>query len=237
MDNIPSYIPGSFIAIVVAVLSFIIYAVSQAALGKRNLTPSISVTLLLAWIFLVSLLTFKGFFEDYSSPPRLIFFLAGPILFILVLFIHPGSRKFLQKMPLTTLHYIHIIRVPVEVVLLWLSVWFLIPKEMTLEGANLDIISGISAPFAAVFMVGSRSKSRVAAVIWNLLALALLLNIVARAIILSPYFFTPSGSEVGNTGVFFFPYILLPTFIVPAILFSHLVSLYQLIFQKDQLQF
>jgi len=237
MNNVPSYVPGTFIAIVVAILSFITYAIKQASPGKKNLTPSISVTILLAWVFLVSVLTFNSFFQNYSLPPRLLFFLLVPTGFITILFLRPKSRKFLQDMPLTTLHYIHIVRVPVEMVLWWLSVWLLIPKEMTFEGANLDIISGISAPFAAVFMVGSRSKNRVGGVIWNLLSLGLLINIVARAIRFSPYYFTPENTEIGNTGIFYFPYILLPTFVVPVILFAHLVSLYQLIFKKDQLQF
>ena len=142
-----------------------------------------------------------------------------------------------MEIPLTTLHYIHIVRVPIEMVLWWLSVCMLVPMELTFEGENLDIISGISAPFAAVFMVGSRSKNRVGAVIWNLLALGLLLNIALKAISVTPYFYTPTHDLVANTGVFQFPYILLPTFVVPVILFSHIVALYQLFFKKDHPHF
>ena len=237
MDNIPSYIPGTFIAIVISVLAFLGYAINQAVTEKKTLAPFISIALLLGWILFVSILTLNDFFLDYSFPPRLFFFLAVPTGFMVILFAYPKSREFLQRMPLTTLHYIHIVRVPVEMVFWWLSVCLLIPKELTFEGSNLDIISGISAPFAAVFMVGNKSKNRVGAVIWNLLSLGLLIHIVIKAINYSPYFFTPENSEVGNTGIFLFPYILLPTFVVPAILFSHFVSLYQLIFKKDQLQF
>lgn len=237
MDAIPSYVPVTFIAIVITVGLFITYAISHSALERKNLTLWISIFLLSGWVFTISLLAIDGFFEDYSFPPRLMFFLAGPIILTVLLFVNPKSRAFLGAMPLTTLHYIHIIRVPVEVVLWWLSVWLLVPKEMTFEGANLDIVSGISAPFAAVFMVRSRSKNNLGGIAWNLLSLGLLINIVVRAISLSPYFFTPENNEVGNTGIFYFPYILLPAFVVPVILFAHLVSLYQLVFKKDQLQF
>ena len=139
-----------------------------------------------------------------------------------------------MEFPITTLHYLHIIRVPVEMVLWWLSVAMVIPEIMTFEGANLDIISGISAPFAAVFMVGARSKSRIGAIIWNLLALGMLFNIVFIAISHTPYFYEATDEVPANVGVFNFPYILLPTFVVPAVFFSHLVSLNQLIFKKDQ---
>jgi len=237
MENIPNYVAGTFIAIVVAVLAFLTYAVSAASTGKKSLTPSITLTVLLGWIFLISVQTYNGFFLDFSMPPRLMFYIGACVLFMILLFVIPKTRTFLLEIPITTLHYLHIIRVPVEMVLWWLAVWNAVPNEMTFEGANLDIISGISAPFAAVFMVGSRSKSRVGAVIWNLIALGLLINIVVRAISLTPYFYEPSVALPANIGVFYFPYILLPTFVVPAVLFCHVVSIYQLIFKKDQSQF
>ncbi|GAB4235285.1 MAG: hypothetical protein Tsb0034_09380 [Ekhidna sp.] len=237
MENIPNYVAGTFIAIVVAVLCFLIYSVNAASPGKKNLTPSLVLAVLLGWIFLVSVQTFSGFFMDFSRPPRLMLYVGVCVVSIAVLFIVPKSRAFIAEMPITTLHYLHIIRVPVEMVLWWLAVWELVPIEMTFEGSNLDILSGISAPFAAVFMVGSRSKSRLGALIWNLIALALLVNIVSRAISLTPYFFQAGEGQLANMGVFYFPYVLLPTFVVPAVFFCHLASIYQLIFKKDQSQF
>ncbi|NQZ78169.1 MAG: hypothetical protein HRT61_18995 [Ekhidna sp.] len=237
MEEIPSYVSATFILIVVAVLGFIFYAVSVSAPGKKNLTPSIVITILIAWIFLVTGLTFSGYFSNLSGVPRLPAIASIPLAAIIYLFAWPRTRQILIAMPITTLHYIHIIRVPVEMVIWWLAVSRAMPMDMTFEGSNLDIISGISAPFAAVFMVGARSKSKIGAIIWNGLALALLINIVTLAISYTPYLYTPSGSEVGNIGIFFFPYVLLPTFIVPAVFFSHLVSLFQLILKKDHSQF
>ncbi len=237
MEDIPGYVSATFVAIVIAVLGFIYYAVNAATPGKKNITPSIVITLLLGWLFFVSLQTFNGYFTNLSGTPRLPMFAGITGIIILLLFVWPRSRVILMNMPITTLHYIHIVRVPIEMVLWWLAVSQAIPLDMTFEGRNLDIISGISAPFAAVFMVGTRSKSRIGAIIWNLIALALLFNIVRMAISYMPYFFTPSGNEVANLGVFYFPYVLLPTFIVPSILFCHLVSIYQLAFKKDQSQF
>ena len=237
MDTIPSYVAWTFIAIVIAVIAFLTYGSHHASPGKKSLTSSIVLTVLIGWVFLISVLTFSDFFEDYSLPPRLLVIVAIPVSFTIISLLLPRTRSFLMDIPITTLHYLHIIRVPVEMVLWWLSVWAVVPEIMTFEGSNLDIISGISAPFAAVFMVGSRSKSRIGAIIWNLLALGLLVNIVTIAIGHTPYFFEATTETPANTGVFFFPYVLLPTFIVPAVLFSHLVSLNQLIFKKDQRHF
>lgn len=237
MEDIPGYVSGTFIAIVIAVLGFLYYAVSSATPGKKNITSSLVITLLIGWIFFVSVQTFNGYFTNLSGLPRLPMFVGGSVAVIIILFIWPRTRAILMEMPITTLHYLHIVRVPVEMVLWWLAVSRAIPMDMTFEGSNLDIISGISAPFAAVFMVGARSQSRIGAIIWNLIALALLINIVITAIGYMPYFFTPSGGQTANLGVFYFPYVLLPTFIVPAVFFSHMVSLMQLIFNKDQPQF
>ena len=237
MNTIPSYVAWTFIAIVFAVVGFLAYGFRMASPGKKSLTSSIILTALIGWIFLISVLTFSDFFNDFSFPPRLMIFAGIPVLVTILLFITPQTRSFLMEIPITTLHYMHIIRVPVEMVLWWLSVWSVIPEIMTFEGANFDIISGISAPFAAVFMVGTRSKNRIGAVIWNLLALVLLVNIVVLAIEHSPYFYEATLDIPANTGVFYFPYILLPTFIVPAVFFCHLTSIIQLIFKKDQKQF
>lgn len=238
MENVPSYISGTFIAIVIACVGFIFYAVNDVAVGRRNFTPTIILTILSVWIFLVSILTFNGFFEDLSSPPRLMLFVGIVILVIIALFVVKRTRDFLNKMPITTLTYIHIIRVPVEMVLLWLGVSGAVAMEMTFEGSNFDIVAGITAPFVGVFMISGRSKNKIGAIIWNLAALGLLFNIVIRAILYTPYFYEQAiGGEAANTAVLYFPFVLLPTLVVPAVFFSHLVSLNQLIFVKDQSQF
>ena len=237
MEDIPGYVAATFVAIVIAVLAFLYYAVNTATSGKKSITPSLVITLLVGWVFFISVQTFNGYFTNLSGFPRLLLMSGITLIAIILLFIWPRTRTILMNMPITTLHYIHIVRVPIEMVLWWLAVSRAIPMEMTFEGANLDIISGISAPFAAVFMVGARSKSRIGAIIWNLIALALLINIAKMSVSYMPYFYTASRGEIINLGVFYFPYVLLPTFIVPAILFSHLVSLFQLAFKKDQSQF
>lgn len=237
MEDIPNYVAATFIAIVIVVLAFLFYAITAARPGRKSITPSLVITLIVAWIFLISVQTFNGYFTNLSGFPRLPMFVLLSMSIVVMAFVWPRARAIVMEMPITTLHYLHIIRVPLSMVLWWLAVSNAIPMDMTFEGSNLDIISGISAPFAAVFMVGARSKSRIGAVIWNLLALGLLINAAVLSISYLPYFYTPNGGEMGNLGVFYFPYVLLPTFVLPSIVFSHIASLFQLIFKKDQPQF
>ncbi|MEO9484183.1 MAG: hypothetical protein ABJG47_12080 [Ekhidna sp.] len=236
MEDVPSYVAATFIAIVIAVLGFLYYSISAATSKKKNITTTLVIVLLVGWIFFVSVQTLNGYFTNLSGVPRLPLMAGVPLAAIVIAFLWRKSRTVLLNMPITTLHYIHIVRVPVEMVIWWLAVSRAMPMDMTFEGVNLDIISGISAPFAAVFLVGA-SKNRIGAIIWNVVALGLLIHIVQLAIGYMPYFFTPSGGQVANLGIFYFPYVLLPTFIVPAIFFSHTVSLFQLLFKKNQSHF
>jgi len=235
MNDLPTYVSFTFSTCVIATFGFLYYAIIQASNKDSNIPVFVS-TFIAVWIFLVSLLTFLGFFNEFQSrPPRLLLAMVIWIIAIIVLIFNPSSRRFMAKMPITTLTYIHIVRVPIEIVLWWLFMFGTIAKLMTFEGVNYDILSGISAPFAGLFFVGKKSKSNFAAIVWNILALILLVNIVLRATLVTPYFFNPATNDQPNIAVFYFPYILLPLFIAPVIFFSHIVSLYQLLSDKHKM--
>jgi hypothetical protein len=218
-----------FVAIAFAVVFFLHYAIDRGAQKPGNKTSLFAGIIILLWLFATAVLSYRGYLTNFEArPPRLIPFVALPMLTIVYLFLNKKTREFIGRMPITTLTYIHIVRVPVEIVLWWLFLDGLVAQEMTFEGANYDIIVGISAPFAAVFLVGARSKTKWSGILWNIVSIGLLINIVIRAILLTPYFHSPESGENMNVAVFYFPYIWLPSFIVPAVLFSHVASLYQL---------
>jgi len=233
MDNLPAFASPVFIGVTVAVYGFMLYAAYWAFGGRRYPLTWIA-TAFLAFLLASGVLAFNGFFYDYlSMPPRLFLFVGPVFLLILALLVLPRSRAALMKMPVTTLTYIHIVRIPVELCLWWLFGAGLVAEEMTFEGANFDILAGISAPFAGVFLVGKKSNNRGAAIAWHLICLGLVLNIVIRAVALTPYFYDGSGGELQNLAVFEFPFIWLPTFVVPAVIFSHLTALL-ILFKKPE---
>ena len=233
MESLPIYVSVIFTAVVFTVFGFLFYATYRAFQTPKRFGSTVTSTVLMGWLFITMVLSGKGFFLDYSSPPRLMFFVAPIGIFIIALLVLPSTRAFVLKMPITTLTYIHLVRVPVEICLWWLFKAELVGEEMTFEGANFDILVGITAPFAGVFLVGKKSHNKFAAIAWNLIGFGLLLNIVIRAIALTPYFYDGSGTEFVNTGLFYVPFIWLPLFVVPAVLFSHLVSLVKLLKKSD----
>lgn len=223
-----------FIAVTFACVFFIHFAVWKATQPTKSRLAFYVGILLMVWMLIAGFLSTSGFLQDFETmPPKIMFLVVPALLSTVIMAIIPRSRQFLLKLPITTLTYMHIIRVPVEICLWWLYKDGLVAREMTFEGANHDIISGITAPFAAVFLVGKKRKNKWIGIVWNLVCLGLLINIVTRAISLMPYFYDPSSGELMNMAVFYFPYIWLPAFVVPAVFFAHVVSLLQL-FRKQE---
>lgn len=117
-------------------------------------------------------------------------------------------------------------------VLWWLANEGMLDHKLTFEGSNFDILIGITAPFAAIFMLGLKSRSRFAAIVWNFIGILMLINIVTMAVRATPYFYDATVFTQPNMVVFYFPFIWLPGFVVPAVLFSHATALYQLMSPK-----
>lgn len=233
MSEIPSYVGGVFLVIVAATFGFLYYGVKLAQKRKTDHHALAISALLMMWLFTLVVLALNDFFIAFDAiPPRLIFALLPPLICIITVVSIKKFRAFVIRIPITTLTYLHIVRVPVEIVLWWLASSQMLPLILTFEGINYDILSGISAPFVAIFMVGLKSKSRIGAILWNFITLGLLFNIVGHAILSAPSPFQLIAFDQPNIAVSYFPYILLPGFVVPVVFFSHLVSLIKL-FDKD----
>jgi len=98
----------------------------------------------------------------------------------------------------------------------------LVPVQMTFEGRNWDIVSGVSAA-AVAWLAARRQAPRWLVLLWNCVGLALLLNIVVIAVLSMPTPLRRFHNEPVNSFIAYFPYIWLPTFLVQLALFGHLL--------------
>lgn len=184
--------------------------------------------LITGWLALQGVLSSKGFYLDFTGfPPRFAMAIGPPLLFILFLFIF--RRKILQYFSLKILTWLHIIRIPVEIILFGLYLDKQIPQLMTFEGRNFDILSGLTAPVIAYCCFTKNLLSWKVALVWNFICLVLLLNIFVHAILSAPFVFQQFAFDQPNVAVAYFPFIWLPSFVVPLVLFSHLVSIVRLL--------
>lgn len=98
---------------------------------------------------------------------------------------------------------------------------------MTFEGRNFDIVAGITAPIIVYFGFTKTKIDRQTILIWNVIFLGFLLNIVVNALFSAPSPIQIFAFDQPNIAILNFPFIWLPTFIVPIVLFGHLTSIRQ----------
>ncbi|WP_343632698.1 hypothetical protein [Fluviicola sp.] len=232
IPHLPIYIPVIFGLTTIATLWMFTVAMkkSSSEVTKKRAIPVLIG--LLIWLVIQAALTLTNSYntDPDSFPPRIMLLGIFPaILAIVLLFSTRGGRRFIDSLPLRNLTYLHTIRIPVEIVLYWLSIQKAIPELMTFEGRNLDIFAGITAPFIAYFGVVKSKLNKQLLLAWNIICLGLLLNIVMNALLSAPSPIQKFAFDQPNIAILNFPFSWLPTVIVPIVLFSHLSAIRQLL--------
>lgn len=182
------------------------------------------------WVLFQAVLSYIGFYSQFSAiPPRLILTGVGPaVLMVIVFLITPSLRKVITEFRLEDLILISVVRIPVEIMLHQLFEAKLVPQDMTYSGMNWDILSGLTAPLMIWIARKNFLWTRQVLIVWHVLTLGLLINIVTIAILSAPFPFQQINFDQPNIAVFSFPFIFLPTFIVPMVLWSTLTGLVKL---------
>ncbi|AEI51377.1 hypothetical protein [Runella slithyformis] len=225
MANIPFYVYATF-----GITLFSTLYLFYRAIPKSNGF----IVLISIWLLVQSIIGILGFYTITNTmPPRFQLLLLPPLVFTMVQFSTKKGKAFIDSLDLKILTIIHIVRIPVEIVLYWLFVSKAVPELVTFEGRNFDIISGISAPFIYYFGFVKQKIGKPILIAWNIICLGLLLNIVINGMLSAPTPFQQFGLEQPNIAVLHFPFMFLPACIVPIILFSHLSSIRQLVFNKS----
>ena len=184
---------------------------------------------LLGWMALQGMLGLTGFYQETRSvPPRFPALIGPPLFLIIGLLLTQRGRQYIETLRLDRLTFLHVVRIPVEVVLFWLFLGKAVPQVMTFEGRNFDILSGITAPI--VYYVGfvKRQLPRNVLLVWNLVCLGLLVNIVLTAALAAPTPFQQIAFEQPNIGILYFPFVWLPSVVVPLVLMAHVSAFWQL---------
>ena len=212
-------------------LSFVGTTLLAVWLFYRATNSSGRVLVLLGlWLLLQSLLAMGGFYTVADSrPPRLLLALLPPLLAIAAVFNTTAGRRFLDGLQLDRLTLVHTVRIPVELVLFWLFQHRAIPELMTFEGRNWDVLSGLSAPIVYYLIFRGRQLSWRSLLAWNCLCLLLLLNIVINAVLSAPTVVQQFAFDQPNVAILYFPFIALPSCVVPLVALAHLVAIRRLL--------
>ncbi|MDO6429280.1 hypothetical protein Q4E93_01690 [Flavitalea sp. BT771] len=219
-------LPGILLSLCCIVTSIIFLWGLRKVAGKKVFWRAL--LLLAGWILLLALLSLRGFFADFSRlPPRLPLALLLPLPVVLWVVSTKRGQALLKNVPPQWIIYLQTFRIAVEIVL-WLAVLRgLLPVQMSFEGRNFDILSGLLAIPVGYYCFVKKAWPSWVVLLYNIGGLLLLLNVVAIAVLSMPTPIRVFHNEPANTLVVQFPFIFLPGILVPLAYTLHIFSLKQ----------
>lgn len=182
--------------------------------------------LLSAWLLLLGILSIRGFFTNFSLPPRLSLAVLGPLPLVLLFIRSQAGKQLLHQIQPQWLIYLQSFRILVEI-----AIWVLVrngslPVQMSFEGRNFDVLTGLLAFPVGYYCFVRKTWPPVVALLYNIAGLVLLLNVVAITALSMPpgrvFHISPDSSLLTK-----FPFIYLPGLLVPLAYTLHILSLRQ----------
>ena len=211
---IVTYGIGGLALVVASLLTFGVTRIGQPKVALR----------FLAWMAISGGLAAGGYLARFDHVPP-------PVMVVVVICLSLATAygfsaaglQLAESMPFTLLIGAQAFRLPLELVMHQAAAEKIMPVQMSYSGSNFDILSGIGAAIVGLLAWrGMAPRWLIAA--WNLMGFALLLTIVGIAVASMPMLHA-FGKEPArlNTWICFFPFIWLPTVLVPAALLGHIL--------------
>jgi len=206
---------------------------------ERNMQNKIffgTTFILVLWIGLLTVLSYKGFFSDFSKlPPRPGLAMLIPLPIIILIAFSKTGTQLLQMIPSHWLVFMQSFRIVVELLLLSAFMAGNLPVQMTFEGRNFDVFTGVLALPVGYLLARKKSYSSKLIIAFNIIGILLLLNILVIAVLSMPTSIRYFMNEPSNTLVGQFPFILLPGVLVPIAYSMHIFSLRQLFAKQNKI--
>lgn len=218
----PSMVSNTVFLLIVLAVAALFLGAWRGAAGSARSRVGVPLFVLLGWLVVPGALAYSGALDDWSLPPPALVQVGVVTIGTYILAFSSVGSRIAASVPLAGLVGFQFFRVPLEWVLHRLYVEGVIPIQMTYAGRNFDILSGIGSAVVAMLLVAGRGGRRLV-LAWNVIGFGLLANIVIVAALSTPTPFRVFMNEPANRLISMFPYVWLPTFLVQAALFGHLV--------------
>lgn len=199
----------------------------NAVAKKKKMTLVIGLLLWQVYIYLVAT---SGVIATYELPPRFPLFLIMPAFLFTAIFIYKNrNNMWIQNIKPSTLIYIQVFRVVVETLFVFSISANVLPKLVTIEGYNFDMLIGFSAPIIAFLVFNKKKISKKVAILWNYVGLAVLASVVILFITstFAPHLYD-SEIPLISLKATKYPYVLIAGCLMPLAVFFHVLSIVQL---------
>ena len=130
LQNLPIYIPVTFALTTLATLILFVRTIKSSNNEDTRAKATFIFIGLLIWLVIQGVLTLNHIYisdPKYFPPKIALLGIVPTFLVIILLFITSKGRQFIDNLPLKLLTYLHIVRIPVEIVLFWLFISKTIP--------------------------------------------------------------------------------------------------------------
>ncbi|HXE56548.1 MAG TPA: hypothetical protein VNK43_00965 [Gemmatimonadales bacterium] len=214
--------PSALTAASFLLLVLVMLALATRVVLRAGGAPALGAMLLL-YLVLPAALARAGLLERYSPLPAPALVLAfGLLVLTAIVALSPLGRRLAATTSLAALVGYQAFRVPVEWLLHRMYLEGFVPVQMTWAGRNSDLITGLTAAVLGLWLGAGRSVPRWVLLGWNVLGLALLVNIVTVAVLSTPVPFRRFTEGPPNLLPSTFPFVWLPSFLVQLAGFGHL---------------
>ena len=181
-----------------------------------------------AWSIMLLVLSYQDFFANFKLfPPRPVLALLIPLPVVFIIAFSKTGTQILRAIPAQWLVFMQSFRIAVELLLLLAFLRNELPVQMTFEGRNFDILSGILAIPVGYLLAKRKMFAPKLAIAFNIISLLLLVNILVIAVLSMPTPIRYFMNDPANTLVAEFPFILLPGVLVPIAYTMSIFSLRQ----------
>jgi hypothetical protein len=226
---LPDWLKLAFLGVVAMGVSALL--VGFRLLGRSGPSALGMRVVLLSWLMVPALFAIRGVIADFDAvPPMLLRFVVPIASVVTAMAFSRWGRRAALELPLSLLVGFQAFRFPLELILHALYDAGQLPREMTFAGYNFDIVTGASA-FVLWVLLRTRDLSRRVVLAWNVMGTVLLVTVVTIAILSFPQPFGLFTTQ--NRIVAYFPWVWLPTFLVPLALLGHLLVFRRLLSSDD----
>jgi hypothetical protein len=190
---------------------------------------------LTAWLIAVWTLAVQGVFMQApgSLVPRLPIAIFAPVVLLIIPLLR--SRvvgTVLDATPASWLIGLQVYRVLGGIFLVgWLRGQ--VPGTFAVPAGIGDITVGLLALPVAVWLASGARGGREAAIAWNILGIADFVSAIGTGAITAPGPLQLVVPEIPNTALLQYPSVMIPAFIVPSSILLHVLSLRQLLRQRE----
>lgn len=178
--------------------------------------------LLGSWMLLQYAIAASDFYLlGASLPPRFALALVPPLGIVMLVVLLPNAVQWIAQLDVRSLLWVHVLRVPIEVVLHRLYQEGGVPVELTWSGRNWDVLSGLSAAMILWRCRGADLLHRPWFRYWNIAALLLVLNVLVCGVLSGPSPFQQFRSAGSDLALLQAPFVWLPSVLVPLVILAH----------------